>query len=316
MKSQTDQNARALELSDVLGGVPDVVSTTYGPIRITTLGDRTKTPCIAYPDAGLTHQTCFQSLLVACGPQSLLLKNFCIVLIDLPGCEDAEASIPDALQPVTLDKLATQLAEITGTFKLRECLGIGVGFGGQVLLKCAIEHPKLFSGLILVSPACRVAGWWEWSAGQLALANLRLRGWNHTACEHFAKRAFSSATLQLLGGDSDLLKSFHRELQAVPPASAAAYLSLAIHRPSIVKDLPRLKSRVLLMYGADSQNLGDCQDISNGVDKSRFALVEEMHAGTLLTQERPALFLSPVNLFLTALQMEGIGLGVAALVGE
>jgi hypothetical protein len=38
-------------------------------------------------DVGLNHRSCFQSLLLASGPKSLLMKNFCIYHVDAPGCQ-------------------------------------------------------------------------------------------------------------------------------------------------------------------------------------------------------------------------------------
>jgi len=75
------------EVADVLAGNEEIVHTSYGPVTVTFYGDRSKSPCLAYHEAGLNHRTCFHSLIAASGPQSLLLKNFCIVFIDAPGCQ-------------------------------------------------------------------------------------------------------------------------------------------------------------------------------------------------------------------------------------
>lgn len=70
-----------------IAGRPEVVHTRYGAITVTVFGDRSKSHCLAYHEVGLNHRTCFQSLIVASGPQSLLLKNYCIVFVDAPGCQ-------------------------------------------------------------------------------------------------------------------------------------------------------------------------------------------------------------------------------------
>ena len=77
----------SFEVSDILAGEPEIVSTSYGPLSVTIFGDRKKSPCIAYHEVGLNHKTCFHSLVVASGPGSLLLKNFYVIFIDAPGCE-------------------------------------------------------------------------------------------------------------------------------------------------------------------------------------------------------------------------------------
>lgn len=316
MNEPTYEHSHAeIDAADILGGEKELVSTSYGEIQVTFLGDRKNSPCIAYPDAGLNGRTSFQSLLVASGSKSLLVHHFCIILVDLPGCESSTSHVPDTLRPLTLEKLSAQLGEVIQTLKLKECLGLGVGTGGYVLSQCALQMPKVFAGLILISPACKRAGWWEWASGKIAISQMRLLGWTASARNHFASRAFSSATLQILGGDSDLVKGFRRDVEHVPPTAAAEYLGAALYRKSIVDNIEGLKCRVLLLYGTDSPYCSDSLDFASKIDKSRFALVEFMHAGTLLTQERPAELLSPIQLFLTSLQMEGIGLG-AGLIGE
>lgn len=225
-------------------------------------------------------------------------------------------SISEQLQPLSLSTMSTQVYEILQHYQLRECLGLGVGNGGYILTQCAAEHPGLFAGLILISPSSQPAGWWEWGMGRVALTTLRNWGWAATARDYFAKRLFSPATLQILGGDSDLLRAFQRDIQTLPPEAAAAYLSAVLYRPSLIPLVKKLKCRVLLIYGAEGLYENDCMEISNVIDKSRFALLEVLHAGVLVNEERPTEMLSPLQLFLTALQLEGIGLGFAGEVGS
>ncbi|KAL4536203.1 hypothetical protein Ndes2526B_g05801 [Nannochloris sp. 'desiccata'] len=306
----------AFEVSDILSGEAEVVNTSSGPIYVSIFGDRSKSPCLAYHEVGLNHRTCFHSLVVTSGPRSLLLKNFYVIFINAPGCEDSATPVSQQLQPLSLATMSTQVYEIAQHYKLRECLGLGVGNGGYILTHCAAEHPGLFAGLILISPSSQPAGWWEWGMGRVALTTLRTWGWAATARDYFAKRLFSPATLQILGGDSDLVRAFHRDIQTLRPGAVAAYLSAVLYRPSLIPLIKKLKCRVLLIYGAEGLYENDCMEISNAINKTRFALLEVQHAGVLVNEERPTEMLSPLQLFLTALQLEGIGLGYAGEVGS
>jgi pimeloyl-ACP methyl ester carboxylesterase len=212
--------------------------------------------------------------------------------------------------------MSTQVYEIAQHYKLRECLGLGVGNGGYILTHCAAEHPRLFAGLVLISPSCQPAGWWEWGMGRVALTTLRNWGWAGSARDYFAKRLFSPATLQLLGGDSDLLRAFNRDIQTLTPEAVAGYLSAVVYRPSLVPFVKKLKCRVLLVYGGEGLYENDCMEMSNAIDKTRFALLEVQYAGVLVNEEKPTEMLSPLQLFLTALQLEGIGLGASLAVGS
>lgn len=77
----------SFEVADLLAGESHIITTQYGPLKVTLMGSKTKSACIAYHEVGLNHSTCFHSLVVASGPQSLLLKNFCMIFIDAPGCQ-------------------------------------------------------------------------------------------------------------------------------------------------------------------------------------------------------------------------------------
>lgn len=79
--------SESIDVGNVLSGDENIIQSTYGPITTTVFGDRTRSPCIAYHEVGLNHRTCFRSLIVASGPNSLLLKNFFIIFIDAPGCQ-------------------------------------------------------------------------------------------------------------------------------------------------------------------------------------------------------------------------------------
>lgn len=152
--------------------------------------------------------------------------------------------------------------------------------------------------------------------GSVAITTLRRWGWGATARDHFAKRLFSPATLQILGGDSDLVRAFQRDIQTLPPASVAAYLSAVLQRPSLIPFVKKLKCRVLLVYGAEGLYEKDCMEMSIAIDKTRFAILEVPQAGVLVNEEKPTEMLSPLQLFLTALQLEGVGLGFAGEVGS
>jgi hypothetical protein len=58
-------------------------------------------------------------------------------------------------------------------------------------------------GLILVSPCCQRAGWWETGWGMVATNHLYYRGWKPSVKSHFVQRLFGQLTQQLLEGESD-----------------------------------------------------------------------------------------------------------------
>lgn len=223
----------------------------------------------------------------------------------------------NAQQKLSMDQLVSQIDDIISKFGIKECLGLGVGNGAYLLAKCAAEKPKsAFIGLILISPSCRKSSWWEWGTGSIAASRLASFGWSRGVKQHLMHRLFSPTTTQYLGGDSDLMKAFRREVQKLDPIAVSNYLKSSLARDDIRPILKEIKCRILLIFGAQSIYHGESMEVASHVDKSKFALVEIDRAGVLVNEERPGDLLSPFQLFLTALQLEGYGIGAGAMVGE
>ncbi|EFN58770.1 hypothetical protein CHLNCDRAFT_140515 [Chlorella variabilis] len=289
------------------------VDTRWGPLTVTVCGERGRTPCLTLHDVGLNHRSCFQSLLLAAGPKSLLSKNFCFYHVDAPGCQAAEAETPASFLPLTLGKLVQALADVVRHFKLREVLGMGVGVGAYLLTQLAAENPSLFCGLILVSPCCQRPGWWEWAWGQVACRQLSYQGWGPSVKKYFVQRLFGELMQQALGGESDLLQAFRRECEQLPPLAVCHYLRAALTRPSISHLVPSIRCRLLLLFGGEALHKEDCVELATRASKDRFALLE---AGVFANEERPQELVGMIESFLVALQLEGYGLGPGLVVGE
>lgn len=218
-----------------------------------------------------------------------------------------------------IDDMLERIEHIIDHLGIHECLGLGVGNGGYLLAKYAARrgnNKNPFVGLILISPSCRKSSWWEWTTGSLAALRLSKFGWSRSVIDHFSHRLFSPSTTRYLGGDSDLMKSFRREIRTMDADAVAQYLKAALSRGDIRPELKHITCRILLVYGEQSMYQGESMELASHVDKSNFALVEVQHAGTLVNEERPSELLSPLQLFLTALQLEGYGIGSSCAIGE
>ena len=215
-----------------------------------------------------------------------------------------------------LEDMASQVTDVLAHFKVHECLGLGVGTGGYLLAKIAAQPKNPFIGLIMISPCCKTAGWWEWTTGMIACMRLKRWGWSKGVRNHVANRLFAPATTQMLGGDSDLMKSFHRDIQKMNHVAVFQYLRACLNRSDLSDCLKNISCRMLLIFGAQAIYQGECMELATMVDKTKLALVEIDHAGVLVNEERPMDLLSPLQLFLTALQLEGYGLGESLTVGQ
>ena len=70
------------------------------------------------------------------------------------------------------------------------------------------------------------------------------------------------------------LQAFRRECEQLPPLAAAHYLRAALARPDIKPLLPRLRCRLLLVYGGEALHQADCVELATLVNKGRFAVME------------------------------------------
>lgn len=296
-KKQTE-----LDLGAVVKGVSKTVHTRYGPVVVTCIGDPACTPCITYHDVGLDH-TCFQSLLVCSSNRPLLAKNFCFYHIDAPGSEDGAFDVSPDMLPMTMDKLADQVLEVISFLGLREVIGMGVGAGGYVLVKAAATRPAFFAGLILSSPPCLKPGWWEWSMGKLALQRLRWGGMMDSVKEHLIVRLLRSA-----GRSDDLATTLRFQFSQRSVQGVHAYLSATLNRDDLSEDVAKLRCRVLVLAGDQSIYRPDGLHMNTVLDRAHSAWVEIEGSGCLATEEKPHELLSPIQLFLRALQMNGHGL--------
>jgi len=301
-------NDKMMELD--LGGVTRLqgasvdIPTKYGPISVTVMGDRSASPCITFHDVGLNHQACFQGLLVCSASRPLLVKNFCFYHIDAPGCQDGAIKVhPNAL-PLTVHKLVDMVAAVVDHFKLNEILGMGVGAGAYILTKYAAQHPKKMSGLILVSPPCLVPGWWEWAVGSYAVCQLSLLGMVDSVKDHLLAKLIHSK-----GQEGNLALSLKHEMATICSHGVLQYLSAILRRPDLSEDIQKLKCRTLVLCGEESAYRSDCLHINTIIDHTNAAWVEVPECGCLATEEKPNALLSPITLFLTALQQTGYGFG-------
>lgn len=268
------------------------------------LGDASKSPCLLVPEVGFPAQSCFQPLLLAAGGASLLLKNHYFIFIE-------PFASPEQTSTASLETVVHQILDVVAHYTLREVLGLGVGNGGYLLIKAAAaSHHSLFSGLVLISPSTRCPGWWEWGMGHIAARQIARSGWtSSSARKHLAMRAFAM-------NSDDILISYDQDLKNLEPAKVSSYLLAALGRVDCLADVLKLECRVLLLYGADSLYKGDSEELSRTIKKDKFSILEFPGCGTALCQEIPGQLVSPIELFLTSLQLEGVGLGRNLMIGE
>lgn len=70
------------------------------------------------------------------------------------------------------------------------------------------------------------------------------------------------------------LQAFRRECEEQPAAAVAEYLRAALARPDITAQLPRVRCRVLLLFGREALHAADCFEAASRLRKDHFAVHE------------------------------------------
>ncbi|XP_065561535.1 protein NDRG3-like isoform X3 [Artemia franciscana] len=164
-------------------------------------GDRRKPALMTYHDLGLNHITNFQAFFNYAGMEDIL-SVFCVYHVNAPGQEEGCQTLPEGFAYPTMDELAEQLVEVLTHFQIPSIVGLGVGVGGNVLARLAINYPSKVEALILINTVSTRVGWIEWGYQKVNLKNLRSKGvgqnvvdylmWHHLGRDYY-ERAFDLA---------------------------------------------------------------------------------------------------------------------------
>lgn len=150
----------------------ELVQTSKGPILVARHGDPKKPVLITYHDIGLNYLSNFQAFFTS-GAMMNVLETFCIYHITAPGQEAGAKDLPEGYVYPTMDELADQVEYVIHYFGISHCIGFGVGFGANVLVRLAHRRPTMVDGLILVNCSSQSAGWLEWVYHKVNIKSLK-----------------------------------------------------------------------------------------------------------------------------------------------
>ena len=105
-----------------------------------------------------------------------VLQHFCVFHLNAPGQEEGAAPIPESQEYPSMDDLAEQVSEVLNHFSVVRYIGIGVGLGGNVLLRHALQYPERVDSMMLVNTPSSAPGWTEWAYQKRNISHLRQHG--------------------------------------------------------------------------------------------------------------------------------------------
>ncbi|XP_078608059.1 protein NDRG3-like [Branchiostoma floridae x Branchiostoma japonicum] len=308
------------EASDTVFCEEDV-ETSRGTMKVAVQGNRAKQAILTYHDIGLNHVTCFQNFFNY-EEMQVILKNFCVYHVNAPGQhmdaaamnvnlatgERADESIPpeDLYQYPTMDELAVMLEAVLQHFNLKRVIGFGVGAGGNVLSRFALNNRNKVDGLVLINTVCTAVGWTEWAYQKWNNWYLFSNQMTEGTVDYLLWHYFGSRTME---GHHDLVHAYRENLvRSVNPVNLAMFVDsyikrndMALHRevdPAKKKIQKTIKCPVLLVGGDYSPHIEDVVEMNSRLDPVETQWIKMADCGGMVLEEQPGKMCEAFKLFL------------------
>lgn len=290
------------------------VETDRGSLLVAVQGNRNKPAILTYHDLGLNYISNFQAFFNF-SEMRVLLENFCVYHVNAPGQEEGAAAFPEDYEYPTMEELAAQLMFVLTHFGLRSVIGIGVGAGGNILARFALNNPDKMEALVLINVVSTQAGWIEWGYQKLNARHLRSKGMTQGVLDYLMWHHFGRGTEER---NHDLVQVYRNYFEhRVQPGNLALFIDSYIRRTDLnmtrslepnKKECLTLSMPVMNITGALSPHMDDTVTLNSRLDPTNSSWMKISDCGMVL-EEQPNKISEALRLFLQ-------GLGYAVRVGR
>jgi len=164
-----------LEDKDKYGTSYDSVSvaTPHGRLEVVREGVTSSSApvLITFHDLGLNHVTNFRKLFDS-QSMGLIMSHFTIYHVNAPGQEPGADRLSEDETYPDMEQLSESLEYICHHFGIASFIGIGSGFGANILIRLGKRRPKLVEGMVLFNADNQSPGWLEWGKNVVNLKSL------------------------------------------------------------------------------------------------------------------------------------------------
>ncbi|KAH7728617.1 Protein Y48G10A.3 [Aphelenchoides avenae] len=287
--------------------IEEKVNTSFGAVKVSVYGDRTKHPIVTFHDIGLDSENNFQSFFQF-GTVAEFASKFCVYNINAPGQEMDAKPLPDNYVYPTMDGLAAIVESVVSHFGFKSFIGFGIGAGANALLRYALLHQEKLEALILVNAVATKAGWLEWGYEKVNLNYLRTTGMTNFTVDylmwhHFGKRLDEC--------NPDIIRQYRAYFQNHPnPKNLAALIDSYLNRTALTLQSydsalsqykPILRMPVLQIVGARSPFIDDTAYINSQLDPAKRDWLKVSDACGLVLDDKPEAVSEALLLFLQGL---------------
>ncbi|RLV92846.1 hypothetical protein DV515_00013636 [Chloebia gouldiae] len=252
------------------------IETAFGVVHVTMRGTpKGNRPVIlTYHDIGLNHKSCFNAFFNFEDMQEIT-HHFAVCHVDAPGQQEGAPPFPSGYQYPSMDELAEMLPAVLTHLNLKSFIGIGLGAGAYVLSRCALSHPDLVEGLVLINVDPCAKGWIDWAASKFS-------GWTTNIVDIVLAHHFGHEELQ---ANLDLIQTYRLHIaQDINQDNLQLFLTsynsrkdLEIERPVVgVNEMiaKTLKCPALLVVGDNSPAVESVVECNSRLDPTKTTLLK------------------------------------------
>lgn len=270
------------------------IETAKGKVLVAFAGDRKKPAILTFHDLGLNYISNFQAFFNYPEMREIM-NHFCVFHVNAPGQEDSAHRLPEAFEYPSLDEMAEQLNEVINHFSVVRYVGLGVGLGGNVMLRHALKYPERVDSLVLVNTLCTAPGWIEWGYQKRNVAQLRQHGVSQPVLDYLLWHHFGFSPEERA---HDLVSMYrHYFSQDIEPTNLAKLTEQYIWRTAVEIDRENnmeqkgdtrtLKVPILNLVGAHSPFVDETVTLNGKLNPASATWMKVQDAAMIL-EERPS----------------------------
>lgn len=200
-------------------------------------------------------------------------------------------------EDTSLDAVVLAISKLIENYEIKRVLGIGVGLGATMLLRANAKHPKIFCGLVLVSPIIAPSTIPErivQAADDVLNSSFSL-GLTRRIKDRFIARWVSDSTREQLCSAVQVLDD---DLDRRNPSNVMRMTSQDAWRKDSSPCIADVSSRVMLITGRESALRFHVNDAIHLFDSKQSTWLDVEGAGSLVQDEVPDRVGKALSLFL------------------
>ncbi|KAM9284839.1 protein NDRG3 isoform 2-T2 [Morus bassanus] len=302
------QDVQLTEIKPLLNDKEHDIETAFGVVHVTMRGTpKGNRPVIlTYHDIGLNHKSCFNAFFNFEDMQEIT-QHFAVCHVDAPGQQEGAPPFPSGYQYPSMDELAEMLPTVLMHLNLKSFIGIGLGAGAYVLSRCALSHPDLVEGLVLINVDPCAKGWIDWAASKFS-------GWTTNIVDIVLAHHFGHEELQ---ANLDLIQTYRLHIaQDINQDNLQLFLTsynsrrdLEIERPVLginENTAKTLKCPALLVVGDNSPAVEAVVECNSRLDPTKTTLLKMADCGGLPQVVQPGKLTEAFKYFVQGMGYTGV----------